>query len=87
MVHAHICSMHTSRVCLVLLAINACMLCSSGVLLDLLSPQASTGLDGLANSTVMVSKADAPAVGKVASHTPTKLRQAGGEADGDWQVL
>ena len=63
------------------------MTCSSGVLLDLLSPQASIGLDGLANSTVLVSKADAPAVGKGASHTPTKLQQAGGEADGDWQVL
>ena len=60
--------------------------CSSGVLLDLLSPQPSTGLDGLA-STVLVSKADAPGVGTACHRTPTKLAQAGAEADGDWQVL
>ena len=61
--------------------------CSSGVLLDLLSPQPSTGLDGLATSTVLVSKADAPGVGTASHRTPTKLTQAGAEADGDWQVL
>ena len=61
--------------------------CSSGVLLDLLSPQPSTGLDGLATSTVLVSKADTSEGGTASQHTPTKLTQAGAEADGDWQVL
>ena len=56
--------------------------CSSGVLLDLLSPQASTGLDSLAASAVLVGQAEA------ALHsTPTKLKPVGSEADGDWQVL
>jgi len=61
--------------------------CSSGILLDLLSPQASTGLDGLAASAILVSKSDAPSVVGVARNTPTKLKQAGGEADGDWHLL
>jgi len=56
-------------------------------LLDLLSPQASTGLGGLAASAILVSKSDAPSVGGVARNTPTKLKQAGGEADGDWHLL
>ena len=55
--------------------------------MDLLSPQPSTGLDGLAASTVLVSKADAPGVDAASQRTPTKLTQAGAEADGDWQVL
>jgi len=29
----------------------------------------------------------APSVGGVARNTPTKLKQAGGEADGDWHLL
>jgi hypothetical protein len=56
-------------------------------LLDLLSPQASTGLDGLAASAILVSKSDAPSVAGVARNTPTKLKQACGEADGDWHLL
>lgn len=55
------------------------------MLLDLLSPQASSGLDSLAASAVLVSKPDAaPAA---FHHTPTKLKSAGSVADGDWQVL
>jgi len=56
-------------------------------LLDLLSPQPSTGLEGLASSAVLVSKGDAPSVGGATRNTPTKLKHATGEADGDWQVL
>lgn len=66
---------------------EASSLASSGILLDLLSPQASTGLDGLAASAILVSKTDAPSVGGVARNTPTKLKQAGGEADGEWHLL
>ncbi|DBA96225.1 TPA: hypothetical protein ACH3X3_002421 [Trebouxia sp. C0006] len=66
---------------------EASSLASSGILLDLLSPQASTGLDGLAASAILVSKSDAPSVVGVARNTPTKLKQAGGEADGDWHLL
>ena len=61
--------------------------CSSGVLLDLLSPQASTGLDGLVNSAVLVSKCDAPLIGGALHNTPSKPKPAVSEADGDWQVL
>ena len=63
--------------------------CSSGVLLDLLSPQPSAALDtgDLGNSAVLVSKPDASSGGGAAHNTPTKLNQASGDADGDWQVL
>lgn len=66
---------------------EASSLASSGILLDLLSPQASSGLDGLAASAILVSKSDTPSVGGVASNTPTKLKQAGGDYDGDWHLL
>ncbi|KAL3141169.1 hypothetical protein ABBQ38_003513 [Trebouxia sp. C0009 RCD-2024] len=68
-----------------ILSPEASSLASSGVLLDLLSPQLSTGLDGLATSTVLVSKADA--VGTASCRSPIKVTAAAAEADGDWQVL